>query len=577
MTRRVRELGRPGSGLAVPVWCGLLTVVVLGPALAPGYVLTYDMVFTPRQYLLPDSLGVGSAAPRAVPVDAVMALLTAVIPGELIQKVVLIGILFCAGLGASRLLAGAPLEVRLVAATVYMWNPYVAERLVIGHWALLVAYAVLPWLVRGALAARSGAAGPLARLVVLAALCALTPTGGLLAAVAVVAAMCLPGTTWRARATSGVALVVVNAPWWLPGVLQDAPARGDPGGIAAFAARSDTLWGDIGSLLGLGGIWNAQVVPDSRGSVFAAVALVLILCLGGVGLVSLVRTAPRLAAVLGAMGVVGLGLAALGTVPVGRSMLEAITRTVPGGGLLRDGQKFIALLAPLEAACVATGAGVVAGLLVRRAGSVLGSRALLAGALLLPLVALPDLAWGVSGRLDAVSYPSDWARVRDVLADAPAHGDVLVLPWSAFRQFEWNDRRTSLDPATRFFPATVVGSTDLVVGDETVHGDDPRVARVERLLHSGEPLRTTMGPQGIGWVLVERDTPGPAVPGGLLSGARPVVSGETVELFRLPGAVSPTPKPHLRLVATVDLMVLLLVGACAALAFRRRRIRALLS
>jgi hypothetical protein len=577
MTRRVRELGRPVSRLAVPVWCCLLTVVVLGPALAPGFVLTYDMVFTPRQYLLPDSLGVGTAAPRAVPVDAVMALLTAVIPGQLVQKVVLIAILFCGGLGASRLVAGAPLGVRLVAATAYVWNPYVAERLVIGHWTLLVAYAALPWLVRGALAARFGGAGPLACLVVLAALCSLTPTGGLLAAGVVVAAMCLPDATWRARALSAVTVVVVNAPWWLPGVLQDAAARGDPTGVAVFAARSDTLWGDIGSLLGLGGIWNAQVVPDSRGSVFAAVALVLVLCIGGVGLLSLVRTAPRLAAVLGAMGVVGLGLAALGTVPVGRSLLEAIMRTVPGGGLLRDGQKFIALLAPLEAVCFATGVGVLAGLLARRTGSVLGSRALLAGALLLPLVALPDLAWGVNRHLDPVSYPSDWAQVRSVLADRPDHGDVLVLPWSAFRQFEWNDRRTSLDPAARFFPVTAVGSTELVVGNETVHDDDPRVARVEQLLHSGEPLRTTMGTQGIGWVLVERKTPGPAVPDGLLSGARPVVSGDSVQLFQLPGAVSPTPKPHLRLVATVDLLVLLLVCGCAALAFRRRGRRPLLS
>ena len=55
----------------------LLAVVVLGPALGPGYVLQYDMVFVPRQWLLPASFGLGGQLPRAVPQDAVLGVLTA--------------------------------------------------------------------------------------------------------------------------------------------------------------------------------------------------------------------------------------------------------------------------------------------------------------------------------------------------------------------------------------------------------------------------------------------------------------------------------------------------------------------
>jgi hypothetical protein len=565
------------SRLVVPVWCALLTLAVLAPALAPGFVLSFDMVFSPRHFLVPDALGVGTAAPRAVPVDALVALLTPAIPGALLQKLALVAILFLAGLGASRLLPAAPLVVRLVTATAYVWNPYVAERLVIGHWALLVAYAGLPWLVRCALAARGGGLHALARLVVVSAICSVTPSGGLLAGLVVVVVMCLPSTSWRARGTAALMLVVVNAPWWLPGILARSSLPVDDGGVGAFAARADTRWGDIGSLLGLGGIWNKQVVPDSRGTLFAAVALVLVLAVGAVGMAALSRTARPLLVVLTAMGVLGLGLAALGTFPAGRDLLETLTRNVPAAGLLRDGQKFVALLAPLEAVSFATGAKVLADLLVRRAGSLLGSRAVLAGALLLPLVALPDLAWGVSNRLEAVSYPSDWTRVRQVLLDQRGHGDVLALPWSAFRQFEWNDGRTSLDPAARFFPVTVVGSTDLVVGDRVVHGDDPRAARVGRLLRSGEPLGATMPAQGIGWVLVERRTPGPPVPPDLLRGAQPVVRGASVQLFRLPGDVAEVPVAHRRLVSSLDVLVLLIVLGCASVAFGRRTARPLLS
>jgi hypothetical protein len=167
--------------------------------------------------------------------------------------------------------------------------------------------------------------------------------------------------------------------------------------------------------------------------------------------------------------------------------------------------------------------------------------------------------------------------VRQVLLDQRDHGDVLVLPWSAFRQFEWNDGRTSLDPAARFLPVTVVGSTDLVVGDLVVHGDDPRAARVARLLHSGDPLRATMPAQGIGWVLVERRTPGPVVPPDLLSGADRVVTGSGVQLFRLPGEVAEPAVAHRRLVTGVDLFVVVIVLGCGTVVFRRRRARPLLS
>ena len=56
-------------------WVVALTALLLGPALAPGYVLTYDLVVVPRLSLTPDVLGVGSALPRAVPSDAVLAVL----------------------------------------------------------------------------------------------------------------------------------------------------------------------------------------------------------------------------------------------------------------------------------------------------------------------------------------------------------------------------------------------------------------------------------------------------------------------------------------------------------------------
>ena len=80
---------------AAPLWSVLLAVLLLGGALGPGYVLSYDMVWVPDLAVTPDVWGVGTALPRAVPSDAVVAVLDTVIPGMLLRdgKVVAAGLL----------------------------------------------------------------------------------------------------------------------------------------------------------------------------------------------------------------------------------------------------------------------------------------------------------------------------------------------------------------------------------------------------------------------------------------------------------------------------------------------------
>src|SRR3546814_16106233 len=67
----------------------LLGSLLLGPALGRGYVLSYDMVWVPDLALRTDFLGVDSALPRAVPSDAVVSVLDELVPGMLLQKLVL--------------------------------------------------------------------------------------------------------------------------------------------------------------------------------------------------------------------------------------------------------------------------------------------------------------------------------------------------------------------------------------------------------------------------------------------------------------------------------------------------------
>lgn len=536
---RVRGAASGAGRWWLPAWSALLTALVLGPLARPGFVLTYDMVTVPEQELTPDALGLGSALPRAVPQDAVLALLTSVVPGAVVYRVVLVAVVFGAALGAGMLLPRARPAVQAVAASAYVWNAYVAERLVIGHWTLLVAYAVLPWLLRQAMAVRGGEPGALPRALLLVATASLTPTGGILASAVLLLVVVAPrrpaGVPARRRLLAVMGCALFQVPWMLPAALTPTSLASDPAGVDVFAAHADSPLGLLGSVLTLGGIWNTDVVPASRGLWTAAVVTAVWVGLAIVGLRDLVAALGRAAtvavAVLTACGIV---LAVAGSVD---GVLAWAVEQLPGAGLLRDGHKFLAWYALALAPAVALGAARVAVAAARFSASAVSATLVVGAAAVLPLAALPDLAWGVAGRLEPVEYPDSWVEVRAVLRAQPAKGALAVLPYQPFRSFAWNDQRTVLDPLPRYAGVETVVPDDLTVNGTTLAGEDPRAAQVGRAIVAAEPIPSLLA-AGIGWIAVEHGTPG-VVPQSALAELDPVVLNGELDLYGVPGEPRP--------------------------------------
>ncbi|MCR6485717.1 hypothetical protein M8542_23105 [Amycolatopsis sp. OK19-0408] len=520
----------PSRRFALPVLAAGLAFAVCAPLLGRGFVLSYDMVFAPRQYFVPDALGVGAALPRSVPADAAVALATTVLPGDIVQKIVLLLAFFFAAWGAGRLVPTDRTSTRLVAATAYAWTPYVAERLFIGHWPLLLTYACLPWIFRAGLSARKHETRALPKLVIACAPAVLTPPSGLLAAgILVVAA-----GSRRLWQTVPLALLL-NLPWLVPTFLNTGGTYSDPAGVTAFSARAESWGPALLSVLGLGGIWNSETVPGSRAVPLIPVLTLVVVAIAAAGFRPLAaRWGKAPAWSLVALGGTGVLLASLATLPAGDALLTTLTRHVPGAGLLRDAQKWVAWWAlPLALGFALAVEAAAAKLRTDR-----GRLALVTAAVVFPVLTMPDLAWGGWGRLGTAEYPADWRAVSEVLGDRP--GDVLTLPLSAFRGFAWNDDRTQLDPAPRVLPRPVLMDDTLQVGTERVAGEDPRVGDV-RAATSARELTAA----GIGWILVEHGTPGD-VDSRLLADATRVWSGDWLTLYRTPGvpavkAISWTP------------------------------------
>ena len=502
----MRERWGAGVVRAAPaLWSLVLAVVLLGGALRPGFVLSYDMIWVPDLAVREDFLGLGSGLPRAVPSDLVVALLDEVVPGMVLQKGMLLGTLVVAGAGAWRLVPGASVLGSLAASTIYVWNPFVIERLGIGHWPLLMTYAALPWI---HLCARQLAADrrALPQLVIWLAFASLSPVGGLVAGLlAVVSVLASGRVAWRAATwTSGV-VVAVNAPWAVAGALHGSSSVSDPAGAAVFAAHGEGVLPAWAAVVGLGGIWNAEVVPGSRTTWVAVAALVVVLavCAAGAGPWRR-RTVRADQLALAICAVLGLVLALAGAAAPG--VVGWLVTHVPGAGLVRDGTRFVALIAPLQAVLFGWGVSrVVAAVPARMLGVSLGTVLVLT-----PVTLMPDAAFGLSGRLAAVSYPPEYAVAREALdrsRQGEHVGDVLVLPFTSYRRPAWNDGRRTLDPVGRYFPVDYLASDTLVVSGVEVSGEDRRARRVASDLATlrGVELERALAREGIGWVVLDAD------------------------------------------------------------------------
>ncbi|SES39924.1 hypothetical protein SAMN05216199_3323 [Pedococcus cremeus] len=524
---------------ALPTWGTSLVaaVVVLGPALLPGFVLVGDMVFVPKLPLNASLLGIGAAAPRAVPSDLVVALAGSVLPGQLVQKLVLLALLVAAGAGAARVVPLRPLAAAAVALA-YVWNPFVAERLAIGQWAVLAGYAALPWVVRGcwrlglqptssgraasaAIVLGSLGGAPAWLLVVLGAVPAYV-TG----AVSRTGAAEEAGSGGRARALGrravllALLLVATALPWAVPAVARPGGTVGDPLGATVFTPHADTAFGVLFSLLTGGGVWNGQVVPPGRLTVVGSLMAAALLLISLAGLVLGLRRRTPGAAAVTVVGGLGLLVATATAVPLVADAMAGL----PGGGLLRDGSRQVAPW--VLATSVGLGLAIEAlASTVARPGRVL---VVLVG--LLPVAALPAAGWGVSGRLVPTQYPADYAAVARMV-DA-ADGAVAVLPFEAYRRFPWNGHRSSLQPLPRFLSAVTVSSSDLVVRQPSgavvrVPGEDRLATEVAAALRSGSPT-SRLGQLGVRWVVVDVD--GAAPPAGTVER----YAGSRLRLYEVP-------------------------------------------
>jgi hypothetical protein len=486
------------------LWSAVLTLVIVAPWLLPGYLFGTDWP-GPRHFSFPTTLS--NDAPLLALLDIAAHIATA----EIVGKLLIVGILLLAAIGAYPAVPLDGFVPRAVASLVYTVNPFVYGRLHYGQLFLLAAYAILPWLARSArlfLVTPS----PVRGLVVAAWLVLI---GGLdlhlfLAALVLCAVMGIVSAISWARdreylvalgwgsLLSAAAAAAGSAYWLIPFARGSSPEAATVAGIGASDIRAYQAVGDphlglIPNLLGLYGFWAESIGRFPSFKLFAPlwpIVLVALLMLAVIGALSVLLSRGQDAWYDLRPWVVGLliaGAIAL-ILDVGSAdsriavLVSWLDRVFPPYRGMRDSGKWAAILALVYAQLVPLGVMALRAAVKTRLESDrlrdLAQALVIGIALALPLYYGNGLLFGMHGQVRPSQYPAGWYQADRLLAADPQSGRAVFLPWHQYLALSFvnNSNRVVASPAPSFFSIPVVISPNPEIPGISAPGDPDQVA-----------------------------------------------------------------------------------------------------
>lgn len=508
--------GHRDTAWAVALGCAC-ALVVIGPGLQPGSLLSLDLLLTPRIPVPAAAWGLGPALPQRVPLGLPLAWVAAVVGGPTAGKALIAAAITLAVVGMVRLVAPAPPLVRAGAAVAFAIGPFATTRVGAGHLNVLAAYAILPWALRVLL---RPADDPRRTFLWAAALAVTGSTGGAL--VAGVVAVGLVADRLRRWPTVIAACLTAQLTWIVPSAI----ALGSGASVAAPLAFPTRLRNPL-DVLGLaagGGFWR----PSSQvgGPLLLDLAGAIILVLAALGARDVAdRWGNRALAV----GVLGFIIAASSGAWGVRSVYGWVGRGFLGAPF-RESARALALFAAVAVPAVAFGA-------IRLAGALRGSvrAAVLALPLSIALVLAGPALWGIGGRLDPVDFPASWSALRKTVAAEP--GTVLALPWHQYLDLSFAGGRRVLNPLPDYLGVDTISSFDPELGPPRQEQTDRRARGVTALVHDlqrGGDISPALVRLGVRWVVVVHEVDW-ATYRGLADdpGLAPVTVGDDLDLYRV--------------------------------------------
>lgn len=501
----------------------VVAVVMLGPGLSPGSLFQLDRTLIPDPPFPWGTLGFGPEIPRDAPLSALLWIISAGIGAVATGKLLMAACIVGAWTGMQRLTRTGGRAVSMISGLLYALSPWLLTRLAVGHQAMWVTAAILPWVLPVLADQRSSTRR---MIIACAALCAAGSVGGTTAGLVLLSrAATRPG---RERLVRHIGVLsAVSLIWLIPGIVVLA-GRPRISSSAAFPSGTSSVL-ELFELAAGHGFWQEQLEVSIRSDALASLIGVALL----VGAVIGHRHLPSTWRATAVAGAALTGVLALATaIPGLKAISEAATGTSLGAPF-REPQRYLVLYILWMTASAPLGALTLARRLPRWREPLLVTP-LICGVVL----ASPGL-WGLGGRLDPRPVPTGWLMARDQIREAG--GTTLALPWNRYIALRALDVPRTLHPLPKLFGTDVLAASDLGLGGPSQERSDPRedqaaVLALDLIQADNPRIADDLAALGVRWVALLHEGPYQLYLDGLAaSGLEPVIVRADIELYEVPG------------------------------------------
>ncbi len=478
------------------VFLGLTLSVVLPLFFKPGFLFLLDFAPVP-QSLFPEVITRSDFLFRAS-----WWLLDLFLPGGFLQKLFLGVTFFMAGFGMFRFLAWRGTAessswAHYFGAFLYLFNPFVYSRILVGQWILIAAYALLPWFVQAFMEfiERPSYRGAWLTAVWWTAIFNINLHLGVISIIFPIIYVIsiffkIPTKFFtlprlRCYLVFIVLMVIGNGYWMGPLVTGRSPVGTfvlttiSDVDIFSFFTRADPVHGVIWNTAAMYGFWADDDVRYFSQKFFAPYWFYVFFVIFGLvlwGIISsrLRRGQDKVAAIALSFSLwitlLGTGILAF-YVAVGvahpffkSSVLWLYNHAVFLKGF-REPHKFIALLVFVYCVFSAAGVADILGRLEQWQGRSWWWLKMITPGLLIviPLMYSPGMLWGFYGQLRPADYPKSWFEVDRLLVNDQAEFKALFLPWHQYIYLAFA-KTVIVNPADQFFHKPIIAGDNIEFG-----------------------------------------------------------------------------------------------------------------
>ncbi len=484
------------NGKSKKVWLNYtgLVLLIMGPMLLRGYILTFDMVFTPK-------LPAPSTVINSYLFEEFLHILNIALPSQLIQKMMIFSILLIAGVGMHKLTQLSMQKRKELpayfAGILYVVNPFTYERWMAGHYYLLVGYALLPWLVRSLLFFVKKPARRQAFYLMIW-YCAMAFASihvlvlSILAGIVILVVHTILNRNKIYFQKLGLntlliclGFVLINS-FWIVGVVNGSSEivrtvnSFDNRHLEAFTTAANPHVGLLPNVIGMSGFWleryHRYALPNAVWVMWLTIMLAL-LVLVGLGIKRHYANSRAQTIAFAIIGGLGFFIASGIHAPIWGRLNHWILLHIPILRGFREPQKFVALL--VLAYCFFAAIGIEQ-LMEFLDGKKFALKDSLAPALLLlPIGLVPVMIFGFAGQLKPVDYPASWYRYNKQLKQDTGDYKALFLPWHEYMSFDFTPRIIA-NPAPNFFGSRIISGDNAEFGDVYRETFNPRSDYIEQ-------------------------------------------------------------------------------------------------